>query len=491
MVDAATQGRYVLGGILPGRKDRLDRAMRTVKEEFFAERAHVLLWKMIQRMYDQTGTVLTRHGLATFMRNANPAAVMQMESLYDALVEMDMDDGEFITAMNDLKSIATEAATGEMLTTALTILRQPTEVDKQVYEGHEDARAFLASQITVIERDMQAAAAPEGFLRAERQRLLDEYERRKQERLSGGTHGVQLGIANIDAKLGGMQRGELVLTVGYSSDGKSSLCVQAAWSAAVQQKKNVVFFTTETLRDQILNKLMARHSKQPLFGLADGLNSDDIKHGRLKAIEEKAFVDVVNDFTTNENYGEVYLAQCPPSSTMSMLDAQLRRIAQGMQVDLVIMDYLALLTPENRRQSDREQLASILKIAKQTAVTFQDGLGVPLMSPWQVSRTARDKADKEGDRYTSAALAETSEATNSADKIISILRPLDDLERHSEVTAQILKNRDGERADALYLDVDYATSWFSPKSSLSGAVGSFGPAATTAFNEDLTEGIDF
>ncbi len=487
LTDAATQGVVVLSGILPNRKDRLDLAMRKAQEGFFTERTHKLLWKMCERMYDTTGAVLSRHALGTFLHKQNPAVLMQMEVVYDRFAETEVDDADFITALDALKYLATEAATGEMLAVASDIMTKGVEVEKVLLEGHEDARNYIAQQITVIERDMQAQAAPEGDLKNERDSLLADYQRRKQLHQSGGLQGVRLGITNIDAKMNGMQRGELVLCVGYSSDGKSSMCVQAAWSAVVEQKKNVVFFTTETIREQINRKLLARHSKHPLFGLADGLNSNDLKRGTLTAHEEVKYQEIVNDFTTNSNYGHLYVAQVPRGATIGSLESKLKRVSQAMEVDLVIMDYLALLSPENRRQSDREQLAGIMREAKQVAVTFGDGRGVPFMSPWQVSRAAREQADKSGGQYTSAALAETSEATNSADSIISIIAPLDNTDRHCEVGAQVLKNRDGERADGLYLDVDYATSYFAAKSTLSGASGQFAPAATS---DNLMDGLD-
>ena len=62
----------------------------------------------------------------------------------------------------------------------------------------------------------------------------------------------------------------------------------------------------------------------------------------------------------------------------------------------MVVDYLALLHPEVRHRDLRESLVEIIQEAKQVAATYQDGLGVPLLSPWQIKREARDEASKRG-----------------------------------------------------------------------------------------------
>ena len=107
----------------------------------------------------------------------------------------------------------------------------------------------------------------------------------------------------------------------------------------------------------------------------------------------------------------------------------------------------------------REELSEILKGAKLLSVGFDNGRGVPLVSPWQVSRAAREAAETLG-QYTSAATSETAEATNSPDIILGLLAPTDNTERRTDITMQILKNRDGETANGITVEVDYATCHF-------------------------------
>lgn len=236
--------------------------------------------------------------------------------------------------------------------------------------------------------------------------------------------------------------------------------VQLAHHAAVMQGKNVVFLTTETVRATVRRRLIARHSAMRFFDIAGGgLNSRDIKNYMLTREQKEQLHQVVTDSSKNPGYGHRWIAQVPRSATISHIESRLVRLQRMFHIDLVIVDSLYLLRPEKRRNTDREELSGILKEAKQLATTFNDGLGIPLVSPWQVSRSARQEADRTG-FYTSQALSETAEASNSADIIISLLAPLDCDTRVVTLKSQVMKNRDGEKANAIEILVDYATSTF-------------------------------
>ncbi len=82
-----------------------------------------------------------------------------------------------------------------------------------------------------------------------------------------------------------------------------------------------------------------------------------------------------------------------------------------------------------------------------------------MFSPWQVSRAARMEAEKVG-YYKLDATSETAETSNSTDLMIGLLAPLDDDGRRKKVKMQLMKHRDGERANSIETMVDYATCRF-------------------------------
>lgn len=464
MATPSDHSKIVLAAILHNRRDLLEKSLSLLTQEHFPEKVHARIFGMLERYSDFTdGAVMPLKFLDDRLRGrADPGQIQLYTETYEALAEFAVDDAEFAWSVQQLREHAAEEATGTILTEGMEILRKGKTVDDEVLVGSEAARIHILERFQEIDRELIRQDAPEGALQDEEDEMLADYAERKRARELGTSIGVRFGIEELDRKIGGLQPAELVLTAGYSSDGKSSLCVQLAWNAAVEQGKNVAFLTTETLRPQIRRKLISRHSKQPQFELPEGLNNRDIKAGSLLAAQERAYAEVVRDLSKNPGYGKLYVAQVPRASGIASIEQRLYRIQRRFNIDLVVMDYLGLLISERRRQTQREELASILKDAKVLATTFDNSRGVPFVSPWQVTRAAREAAENLG-AYSSASLSETAEATNSPDVVVSLLAPTDNTDRHADLTMQVLKNRDGETANGIMVAVDYATCHFRSK----------------------------
>lgn len=430
----------------------------------FPDRTHAKLFDFLIRYSDFTGgAVMPFKYLDDNLRGRMEVGQGQLfVETYQTLIETKHDDSEFAWSVQQLRELAAERSTGDALTEAMEVLRRGKKIGDTTYQGHSDARERLLESFQEIDRDLVRQDAPEGDLKDEAADMKADYAQRKSDRERGVSAGIRFGIEELDRKLGGMQPGELILTAGYSSDGKSSLCVQLAWSAAVEQGKNVVFLTTETLRPQIRRKLISRHSLLPQFGVPEGFNNRDLKAGTLPEAQEQALMAVIDDLSKNPSYGRIYIAQVPRAAGISSIEQRLLRIQRKFNIELVIMDYLALLISERKRQTMREELSGVLKDSKLLSVGFDNGRGVPFVSPWQVTRASREAAETMG-MYSSASLSETAEATNSPDIVVSLLAPTDNTERFAEIKMQILKNRDGETANGILVDVDYGTSRFRSK----------------------------
>ncbi len=463
MTSSSTHARTLLAAIVPDRRDLLQIALRDLTPRQIPDRLLANLFTLVERYHDVSGGVLTRQALADMLAGSklDAGTIAAYQEIYDELHERKADETDFRWALNQIRELAAERATNEALTEGMEILTRGVADDKgEVFSGHHDARTHVLSRFADIDRDLSMQAAPEGDMRGEGGEILAEYAAQEQARQSGAGLGVQFGVPPLDDRVDGLHKGELILVVGYTSDGKTSLCVQLAWSAAIEQNKNVLFLTTETVRSQVRRRLIARHSCLPIFGAGDGLNSREIKHGTLSADDRLRLTEVVADMDANPGYGRLHIAQVPRGASMPYVEQKVVRVARQMRVDLVIMDYLALLRPDRKRSTVREELSETLKAAKQISTTVNDGEGVPFISPWQVSRMARADAERVG-YYKLDALSETAETSNSADTIISLLAPLDNENRRCKVKAQVMKHRDGEKANSIELSVDYATSKFS------------------------------
>jgi len=483
MVSASDHGRVILSAIIPSRRDLLERSLRALKPSHFTDQIQSTIFSLLNRYYEVTGDVLTEKALEGLLErsSADAGRILLYTETFAVLASDSVTDADFAWSLREIQEIALEKATEKIIAEGMEVLKKGLENESgELLKGHEEARDRILANFADLERDYSAQESPEGDMKSQRNEILNDYATRKADRLAGKSQGINFGISELDSRLGGLQNGELVLSAAYSSDGKTSLCVQLAWHAAVMQGKNVVFLTTETVHTTVKRKIIARHSKHPKFGLPDGLNTRDLKAGTLSDLQEAKLQEVVDDFTNNPTHGTVYIVQVPERTTIAWISNKLHAIQRMFHIDIAICDYLALLSSNSRRQTSREELAAILKDAKSMCTTFDSGRGLAFVSPWQVNRKSREDAATTN-QYSSESLAETAEATNSADVIISLLAPMDNTSRHALLHGQILKNRDGETVNNLLIDVDYATSAFRSRQGASAFNENSLPSQASAF----------
>lgn len=446
----------------------LDKAQLRLAPEHFLDAQLRFMFQVMCRLQESNGAILSRPILEGIIRSQDAGKQALYLETFDSLLVRDLKGYDFGWSIEQILDITGERKWGEALAQSMEILRTGATDRKGVtVKGWQESKDHMLERIEEIERQTNSQDAPGGDMRLEQNEMIADYQAQKAARASGRGAGIGFGIKELDDKIGGFQPGELNLLAGYSSDGKTSLCVQLAWSAAIEQGKNVVIFTTETLRAQVRRKILARHSRLPVFELPEGLNSRWLKDGTIPEPFETKQLEVVQDLATNPKYGRLYVQQVPRGATLDTVERLAYSINRRFHIEMAIVDYLRLLRSSVKRSSDREELGAIIVEAKQWATTFDNGRGIPVFSPWQVNRQARDAAERAG-YYTSQALAETAEATNTADVICSLLAPADNEDRYCEVRAQILKNRDGEKSNSIPLKVDYATNMFTGLNRSSG-----------------------
>jgi replicative DNA helicase len=481
MPDAAEHGRIVLSGVLTARGTMntkvLDYASQRVKPEQLVDQVQRNLFLLCQRYADQHGGVPTRAVIEDLVRSREPGRALMYGEAFDALcARLAPSVAEFRHSVEQLRELAADRDTHDVLTTGMHILRgEVTQGEgnrKTVLSGHRDARAYVLSSLAGIDSDAAGTEAPEGDIRTEGREVLELYAMAQAAKLQGRAQGVLTGIPALDKLLKGsfLHPGQLGLVAGYTSAGKTAFCCQVAWDVSVIQGKNVVYLTTETLRRQVRSKIVARHSRLTQFGLPKGLNTRDISEGTLDDRGRGVFQAVLDDFGSNESYGHCYVAQVPRGSTIPQVEARLNAIGREFPIDLAIFDYLQLWKPTRPRKDRREELAEILIESKQVAVTFQDGRGLPILSPWQVSRAGREAAKANGGIYQLEGMSETAESANTADIVLAIFDPDNDASMGRSVNLDfgVPKNRDGERGGTLRVTADFANACFEARDRTNG-----------------------
>lgn len=462
----------VLAGILPNNKTAFYDAVNAgISKEHFHSAYHRLIWEFIAAAYDRYADLPGDDAFIDFAtryyakKKEDKSTVLVME--WKKLVDNPVPIADFRYALEQLLEQFRQRLTGEALAKSFEILEEGLFVDGERLEGQAAARQYLMGELSKIDSAIVVENAPEGDLRNETDKILKEYIlRRDNPELYGG---INFGIPQIDNNVNGLLPGDLAILAAFTGHGKSHLVTQLAWNSAVKQGKHFYLATSETVRDQFLCRLIARHSREKMFGLEKGLNAKKIMHSTLDSNEFKVLHDVLDDLHQNPDYGAFYVAQIPSGASLTYVESRARSFKHDNPMDLLLIDSLNLLSPLSRRGNEREEYNDTLKRAKQLATELE----IPLVSPWQIRRESYQAA-LSTNTYQLASLSDTSEAEKSASLIMTLLRLESD---DNTVIAQVLKNRTGEAVRPETIYIDYRNSYFgeSPKHSASSqSAGVFG-----------------
>ena len=233
----------------------------------------------------------------------------------------------------------------------------------------------------------------------------------------GGLSGVSTGITDLDQKLGGLHPSDLIIIAARPSMGKSSLCANIAFNVARRYEWEpqpdgtrktvnggvVAFFALEMSAPQVAMRLLAEVS---------GVPSDKIRKGEITAVE----FGRIRDASTEIQESPLFIDDTGGIS-ISKLVARARRLKRTAGLDLIVIDYVQLITsgsgsrPENRVQEVSQITQGLKSLAKE--------LSVPVICAAQLSRQVENREDK---RPQLSDLRESGSIEQDADVVMSIYR---------------------------------------------------------------------
>lgn len=453
----ASNAERVLAGILnkeSPRRDLLGYAILRLDADHFHTDALKAIYKLLVRYYDRTGSVMPQEIFTDTMQSSGieAAKILAVTRTYESLVEMPVPEDAFKWSVDALIDERANYQTGVAFTEGVEILERGYEDPKgNYYKGGSEARAYVLDKLGQIDKTTVGNDAPEGDVFVEHEALWQQYVDRKSGLVEPG---IKTGIPDVDSRIAGWAKGDFILVVGYANAGKTHVVTQAAWDCAVNQGKNAFVATTETIRNSVMRRFLARHSMLSIFD--HPIDATDIKRGTLTPSGEKVLADVLEDWRYNTSYGKLNVVQMPSgATTLSYMENRLREYSRENEVSLLVADYLALFKAETKRANEREEFNEILRRSKGIAQGFNDGDGIAFVSPWQVNRSGNDSAQRSG-RLNLASMSDTSEAAKSPDQVIAIMR---DEEETRQMSIQFLKMRDEDFPPILPVSIDFRYSY--------------------------------
>lgn len=187
--------------------------------------------------------------------------------------------------------------------------------------------------------------------------------------------GVPTGFIDLDKLLGGLQKSDLIIVAARPGVGKTSLCLSIARNAA-RLGKHVAIFSLEMSAEQVVQRLISAET---------GIDAQRLRLGQLREEEWPLLVQATGVLSELP----IFIDDTPALSALQ-LRTKARRIHAEYSLDLVVVDYLQLMTSDVRVENRVQEVSYISRMLKSLARE----LDVPVLAVSQLSRAVEQRTDK-------------------------------------------------------------------------------------------------
>ncbi|MGW8249117.1 MAG: replicative DNA helicase [Anaerolineales bacterium] len=379
----------VIGSVLINPEAYYDVAQFLMGEDFYIHR-HRWIWESFTRLHerrtpidfltvtedlDQSGHLAEIGGPAYLSSLISNVPTSLHAAAYGRIVEETAIRRRMLSAANDIARMA---------------YKEDSSVESVMDEAEKAVFGVSERRMT---RDLQTI-----------QQVISEYYDRIDQIASRGedVFGVPTGFIDLDRLLMGMQPSDLIIIAGRPGMGKTAFMLSAAKNAAQIHKKHVAVFSLEMSNEQLIQRLIAQET---------GIDSQRLRTGKLEEGEWPKFTQAVEALSNTR----IFLDDTP-ALTPLQLRTKCRRLHLEYQLDLVLVDYLQLMSSGNRVENRVQEVSYISRNLKVMARE----LNVPVLAAAQLSRAVEQRADKEPQLSD---LRESGSLEQDADIVMFIHRP--------------------------------------------------------------------
>ena len=229
-----------------------------------------------------------------------------------------------------------------------------------------------------------------------------------------GIVGIPTGLTDLDEKLGGLHKSDLIILAGRPSMGKTALATNIAYNASQhllkrQEKSSVAFFSLEMSSEQLSTRILSEQAR---------IKSDDIRRGKVTEDEINRYIE-----TSRNIYNLPLYIDETPAITIATLSNRARRIKRLSGLSLIVVDYIQLMRSSSNKNEGRVQEISEIT---QGLKALAKELSVPVLALSQLSRAVEQRDDKQPQL---ADLRESGSIEQDADVVMFVYREAYYLER--------------------------------------------------------------
>ena len=199
-----------------------------------------------------------------------------------------------------------------------------------------------------------------------------------------GIVGVPTGLTDLDEKLGGLHKSDLVILAGRPGMGKTALATNIAYYAAQklmsrEEKSSIAFFSLEMSSEQLSTRILSEQAR---------IKSDDIRRGKVTEDEINRYIE-----TSRNIYNLPLYIDETPAITIATLCNRARRIKRLFGLSLVVVDYIQLMRSPGLNNRSENRVQEVSEITQGLKALAKE-LKVPVLALSQLSRAVESRDDK-------------------------------------------------------------------------------------------------
>ncbi|MDO5140228.1 MAG: replicative DNA helicase, partial [Eubacteriales bacterium] len=360
--------KSVIGSMLMD-KDAIEAASGILVKEDFYSRQYGIMFEAIKECYrslENEGTVDIVTVQEQLAKDGAPASMQNVDflrSLYDACP----------TSVN----IKAYAQIVHDKAVQRKLIKTCGEISQLCYDDNDSTEEILAETETRMFELLKTGTSSE--LVSIEDVAIEVYKRIQKASLSKDhITGLPSGFTDLDNMTTGFQPSDFILIAARPSMGKTAFVLNILEYVAIKKNRPAMFFSLEMSSEQLVNRL---------FAMDSGIDSQSLRTGRLTDNDWDRLLD-----TANRVGGSNIFIDDTPGITVAELRSKARKVKLEHGLDLIIIDYLQLMSGSGKRGGDNRQ-QEVSEISRSLKALARE-LDCPVISLSQLSRAVESRENK-------------------------------------------------------------------------------------------------
>jgi len=402
----------VLGSML-AQKEAVSKAIQWLTPDAFYKDAHGKIFSVMIQLFNQ-GDPIDTVSVMDILKKKN-----ELEKVGGAY---------YVTGLVEAVPTAAHIERYIKIVMEKSILRRLISLSHNIAKEAYDDSQEISEILDSVERSIFQITQNQmkgGFVEIDSV-LQDTFERiDKLSHQKGSVIGVPTGLLDLDEMTSGFQEGDLVIVAGRPGMGKTSLALSMMRNAAVDYESGIGMFSLEMSNHQLAMRLLCSEAR---------VDNHLVRTGKLPKAHWKQLSVAVGPLSK----APIFLDDTPGLSVLE-LRAKARRLKAEHNIQMIVVDYLQLMSGTKGMESRQQEISTISRSLKGLAKELE----IPVIALSQLSRAVENRADK---RPQLSDLRESGAIEQDADIVIFLYRPeLYSEDEEDEGKAQIIvaKQRNG------------------------------------------------